>query len=79
MTEEYQALMTVLENEMSDLISGGTDDPIIRDRTAEVRTLISNTRASIGFWRGEESFWKNEIQENKTALKESNNLSKGGA
>ncbi len=77
LTEEYQALMTVLENEMDDLISVGTDNDGIRAEVAIIRTQISNVRASIGFWRGEAAFWRNEIQENKTALKESNSLAKG--
>ncbi len=74
LTEEYQALMTVLENEMDDLISAGTENDEIRAEVAVIRTQISNVRASIGFWRGEAAFWRNELQENKTALKESNKL-----
>lgn len=72
--EEYQAWMTELENEMDILISGGTDDPMIRDMVAVVRTEITTVRAAIGFWRGEASFWRNEINENKIALKDSNKL-----
>ncbi len=79
LTEEYQAIMTVLENEMDEWISEGTESPAVRAEVAILRTQISNVRASIGFWRGEAAFWRNEIQENKTALKESNSLAKGGA
>ena len=74
--EDKNSFMTELENVMGQLVGSDQDDPVIQQKTAEIRTLISQVRAQIGFWRGEASFWKNEIQENKTALKESNNLSK---
>ncbi len=77
LTEHYQSVMTDLESGMDELMSASsTDDPQVKEAMAELRTEISNTRAALGFWRGEESFWKNELQENKTALKEGNSLAK---
>ncbi len=74
MVELYNAQMALLEIDMDELISVGDDDPEVRMAVAALRTQIAMVRAAIGFWRGCASFWLNEVNENKTALKESNKL-----
>ena len=73
--EIYQALMTELENNMDQVIGGETyDDPALQAYQAQLRTEINTVRAKVGFWRGEASFWRNEVNENKTAIKDTNKL-----
>lgn len=73
--ELYQAIMTELENHMDQVIGGETyDDPVLEAEQAQLRTEINTCRAKIGFWRGEASFWRNEVNENKTAIKDTNKL-----
>lgn len=69
--EVYQDLMTQYEIEMDILIQGGD---ATRAQSAALRTEINKVRALIGYWRGEASFWRQEVNENKTAIKESNKL-----
>lgn len=69
--EVYQNLMTQFEGEMDLLIQGGED---MQEDAAALRTEINKVRALIGFWRGESSFWRNELNENKTAIKDTNKL-----
>jgi hypothetical protein len=71
-----QSLMTAYEIMMDEWM--GIDGAEATAEVAKLRTLINLTRAKLGFWRGEATFWRNEINENKTALKESNKLAQSG-
>lgn len=71
-----QSLMTAYEIMMDEWM--GIDGDQADAEVAKLRTLINLTRAKLGFWRSEASFWRNEINENKTALKESNKLASSG-
>jgi hypothetical protein len=74
--EYYQSQMAELENQMDIVVSMKQDDQgtYALEEEAKLRTQIESVRAAIGFWRTEASFWRNEVQENKTALKDSNKL-----
>ena len=71
--ELNQALLTDLENQMSEFLA--LDSELARASAADIRVQISVTKSLIGFWRNEASFWKNEIDENKKDIAQTNKLS----
>lgn len=73
--ELNQALLTDLENQMSEFLALDTD--LARASAADIRIQISITKSLIGFWRNEASFWKSEIDENKKDISQTNKLAAG--
>ncbi|MCH2226797.1 MAG: hypothetical protein MK033_03400 [Candidatus Caenarcaniphilales bacterium] len=73
--ELNQALLTDLENQMSEFLALDTD--LARASAADIRVQISITKSLIGFWRNEASFWKSEIDENKKDISQTNKLAAG--
>ena len=73
--ELNQALLTDLENQMSEFLALDTD--LARASAAYIRVQISITKSLIGFWRNEASFWKSEIDENKKDISQTNKLAAG--
>lgn len=66
----YESDIAELQNIMDGVI--GLEET--EEAAGDIRILLNLTRAKLGFWRGEASFWRNEVNENKTALKDTNKL-----